>query len=232
MARRLILTAAVLTLLGTAGAGNADVIHRWSFNGNTTDSVGGADAILMGHATVDSSQLQLDGVDGYAILPIGDDLLNLTNCTIEGWATWTRPPTSFWERIFDFGNDTVQNFFLTPFGGNRRFRVAITTNGGGDEEQTIAGFAFQVNTEAHFAVVIDADNGIHTLYYNGRPAAVTYGCTNTTFLFDTPLMNTFLGKSQYGADAFFMGSINEFRVYNNALSGDDVAASYAAGPDA
>ncbi len=229
--RRLVLAAAVFTLLGTAGVGNADVIHRWSFNGDPTDSVGGADAILMGAATVDSSQLQLDGVNSYAVLPIGNDLLNLTNCTIEGWATWTRPDVSFWERIFDFGNDTVENLFLTPFGGNQRFRFAITIDGGGDEEQTIAGYAFPKNVEGHFAVVIDADNGIHTLYFNGQPAAVTYGCRNTTYIFDTPMMNNFLGKSQY-ADPYFMGSINEFRVYNTALSADDVAASYAAGPDA
>lgn len=229
--RRFILAAAVLALLGTAGVGNADVIHRWSFNGDTSDSVGGADAILMGNAAVDGSQLQLDGNGSYAVLPIGDDLVNLTNLTIEGWATWTRPDVSFWERIFDFGNDTVENFFLTPYGGNRRLRVAITINGGGDEEQTIAGFAFPKNVEGHFAVVIDADNGIHYLYFNGQPAAITYGTQITTYQFDFPMMNNFLGKSQYN-DPYFMGSINEFRVYNSALSADDVYNSFLAGPDA
>ena len=231
--RRFALAAAILTLLATSGVSNAQMIHRWSFNGNVTDSVGGADAILMGNASVDSSQLQLDGsmTGSYAVLPIGDDLFNLTNLTVEGWATWTRPDVTFWERIFDLGNDPTENFFLTPFGGNRRFRAAITINGGGDEEQTIAGYAFPKNVEAHFAVVIDADNGIHTLYLNGQPAAVTYGCQITTYQYSMAPQNNFLGKSQY-ADPYFMGSINEFRVYGNALSADDVAASFAAGPDA
>jgi len=230
--RRLILAAAVLTLLGTAGVSNADVIHRWSFNGDPSDSVGGADAVLMGGASVDSSQLQLNGVDGYAILPIGDDLLSLGNCTFEGWMTWTRDPVDSWERIFDLGNDTLENMFLTPHNGNNnRVRFSITIGGGGDEEQTTSGFHFATGVETHFAVTIDADNSIDTLYLNGLPAAVTYGTMLTPSLFDPPMMNTYLGKSQY-ADPFFMGSINEFRVYNAALSADDVAASYAAGPDA
>ncbi len=232
MAQRRFLLAAVLTLLGTAGAGSADVIHRWSFNGDPSDSVGGADAILMGGASVDGSQLQLDGVDSYAVLPIGDDLLNLTNCAFEGWVTWNRTPVDAWERIFDFGNDTVENMFLTPRNGNNgRVRFSITIDGGGDEEQTTSGYHFPTGTEVHFAVVINADYGINTLYLNGLPAAVTYGNMLTPYVFDTPMMNNYLGKSQYN-DPYFMGSINEFRVYNAALSDDDVYNSYLAGPDA
>ena len=230
--RRFILAAAVLSLLGTAGIGNADVIHRWSFNGDPSDSVGGADAVLMGNASVDSSQLQLDGNGSFAVLPIGDDLLNLTNCTFEGWATWTRTPVDAWERVFDFGTGPAQNMFLTPRNGNNnRVRFSITTNGGGDEEQTTSGYHFPTGTETHFAIVINADYGINTLYLNGLPAAVTYGNMLNPSLFAAPMMNTYLGKSQY-ADPSFMGSINEFRVYDAALPDDDVYNSYLAGPDA
>jgi hypothetical protein len=229
--RRFMLAAVVLTLFGTAGVSNADIIHRWSFNGDATDSVGGADAVLMGHATVDSSQLHLDGTDSYAVLPIGGDLLNLTNCTFEGWATWNAFPVDFWERIFDLGNGTDENIFLTPRGGNQRFRFAITIGGGGAEEQTISGYVFPSTTEAHFAVTIDADNGIHTLYLNGMPAAISYGCVLNPSVLDPPMMNNYLGKSQY-PDPYFNGSINEFRIYNTTLSADDIAASFADGPDA
>ena len=40
----------------------------------------------------------------------------------------------------------------------------------------------------------------------------------------------YLGRSLFNADAFLNGSIDEFRVYNNALTALDVANSYATGP--
>src|SRR6516225_2405408 len=99
-ARRLVLVATVFTLLAAATVSYGDVIHRYSFNGDTHDSVGGEDGILMGNAVVDSRQLQLDGSSGtYLALPITDSIENLTNMTIEGWATWN-DATMVWERIF------------------------------------------------------------------------------------------------------------------------------------
>jgi hypothetical protein len=44
-------------------------------------------------------------------------------------------------------------------------------------------------------------------------------------------VNDWLGRSQFSPDPFFNGSINEFRIYDQALSGAEVAASFAAGPD-
>ena len=42
--------------------------------------------------------------------------------------------------------------------------------------------------------------------------------------------NNYLGKSQYN-DPYFNGSINEFRIYNTALSAAQIATSFANGPD-
>ena len=38
--------------------------------------------------------------------------------------------------------------------------------------------------------------------------------------------------SQYGADAGFDGAINEFRIYDAALTADEVAYSFGEGPNA
>lgn len=43
--------------------------------------------------------------------------------------------------------------------------------------------------------------------------------------------NLWLGRSAYSGDPMFNGSINEFRIYNNALSASQVAADAAAGPN-
>jgi hypothetical protein len=41
-----------------------------------------------------------------------------------------------------------------------------------------------------------------------------------------------LGRSQYGGDPAFTGTLHEFRIYNAALAPDVLLASFTAGPDA
>src|SRR5262249_806545 len=149
-------------------------------------------------------------------LPIGNTLGQLESCTIEGWATWGFQNP--WSRLFDFGNDTVENMFLTPRNGNsQRVRFAITIGGGGDEEQVTAALRFPVGRETHFAVVMDAEAGFTALYLNGQLAAVTFFTQLAPIDFAPPRANNYLGKSQYN-DPYFLGSINEFRIYNTALT--------------
>ena len=45
-------------------------------------------------------------------------------------------------------------------------------------------------------------------------------------------VNNWLGKSQYETDAEFGGTINEFRIYDAALSPAEITVSYEAGPQA
>jgi hypothetical protein len=47
-----------------------------------------------------------------------------------------------------------------------------------------------------------------------------------------PTVNNWLGRSQWNGDAPFYGAIDEFRIYNAALSHDLVTSNYLAGPDA
>ncbi len=230
--RGLALTTAAFAFLLAPAVSQAQMIHRYSFNGDTSDSIGGEDGILVGGATVTSSQLVLNGVDAACRLPIGDTLSVVTNCTIEGWATWGSNTGQFWSRIFDFGNDTLENMFLTPQNGaNGKVRFAITIGGAGGEEQTTSNVLFPVNIETHFAVTIDADNGIDTLYINGMPVVILFDTTLNPSMMTAPTTSNYLGKSQY-PDPFFLGSINEFRIYANALAPGDVLASFQAGPDA
>jgi hypothetical protein len=43
--------------------------------------------------------------------------------------------------------------------------------------------------------------------------------------------NAYLGRSAFLADNFLAGSVDEFRIFNEALSGAQVAADFAAGPN-
>src|SRR5690349_5686508 len=86
----------------------ADLVHRYSFNDSAgsstaTDSVGGANwtATLNGNATLDGSQLVLDGsVGNFAELPAGV-ITNATAVTIETWASFG-VQFADWARLFNF----------------------------------------------------------------------------------------------------------------------------------
>jgi hypothetical protein len=211
----------------------ADIIHRYSFNGNdASDSVGTANGTLHGTATVHDGQLFLDGTDmTYVDIPIGADVGSLLNITVEAWVTWNTNAGQPWARIFDFGSDTDHNMFLTPMNGNnQRVRFAITVSGGGNEEQTTAIIRFPVGAETHVVVTLDGDNQVTAIYMNGRPVVIEYGGFLAPLDLGTTT-NNYLGRSQY-ADPFFNGSINEFRIYNTALSADAILNSFMAGPDA
>jgi hypothetical protein len=225
------LAAAVVAWLFAAPAfAQSDIIHRYSFTADASDSVGGANGTLMGNATISGGQVVLDGTDGtYVDLSaVGNDIGNLADVTFETWVTWNLQNP--WSRIFDIGQDTTNNMFLTPNNGNiGTVRFAATAGGFSKEQQVTITSQLPDGTATHVAVTIDAANQIGTLYLNGMPAAIIFNYSFTPSLLGATV-NNYLGKSQY-ADPYFTGSIDEFRIYNRALSASDIATSYAGGPD-
>jgi hypothetical protein len=231
-ARGLVLILSVLTALVAASVSNADIVHRYSFDEDARDSVGTAHGILEGQAVAFGGFLFLDGSAGsYVRLPIGETLGRLNRCTIEGWVIWGSFQNP-WSRIFDFGNDTLEYMFLAPRNGsNHRVRFAATVGGFADEEQTTAALRFPVEKYVHFAVVMDADIGYTALYLNGQAAAFTFFTQFSPSDMAAPTQNNYLGRSQYPADPYFFGFYDEFRIYDNPLSPDEVFASFLAGPN-
>jgi hypothetical protein len=231
MIRQLLGVAVLAWLFAPPVFGQADIIHRYSFTNDASDSVGGANGTLMGNAIVSGGQLVLDGTPGtyLDISPIGPDIGNLNDATIEAWVTWDEPNNLYWERIFDFGNDTTTYMFLSTHPNAHGPRFAITIDGNGDESQVETGSPFPFGVETHIAITIDSVNQIGTMYVNGQVAGVIYGYTATPSAMGVT-SNNYLGKSQW-PDPYFNGSFNEFRIYGRALSAAEIAASYAGGPD-
>jgi hypothetical protein len=216
------------------------LIHRYGFNdapGSTTvkDSVGTADGTLNGTGSFTNGQLNLPGTDGYVSLP-GPIVSTLTNITLEAWVTWNG--NRAWERIFDFGSNTGgpgqqgtgdTYLFLTPQANSATLRFAITTNSGGAESPILNGpTALPDGKESHVAVSYNLVAGVARLYLNGQRVAQGIAGDPLSIIAED---NDWLGRSQY-ADPNFNGLFNEFRIYNGAMLDVDVAADFAAGPDA
>ena len=218
--------AAAATLSPTLGS----LVHRYSFSESSgtslADSVGGPiwNGTLPNGGTFSSGQLTLASASSqYAQLPAGI-VGTLSNFTIVAWVRLNS--TTNWNRIFDFGSSTTVNMFLTPQNGfDGRLRFAITTNGGGNEQQINCSSTMSAGVWYQVAVTLNGNTGI--LYLNGLPV----GTNNAMTLRPSSLgstANNYLGRSQY-PDPYLDGVIDEFRIYNLGLSAAEIAATVALG---
>jgi hypothetical protein len=229
-----------LFLIGFSAASPlwADLTHRYSFNepaGNTTpaDSVAGAgwNATLNGDANLDGSQLVLDGTFGtFAQLPAGI-ITNATAVTVESWVSFGAQ-TGDWARLFDFGAQDDQGGVLSDFRleprapGNYVDCFFGTTSGAYVNHPQ----GLDNQTNVHVVVVLNPSAGVLSVYTNGvlissppsGPLPPLSGMTNQL---------SYIGKSFYSADPYLTASVDEFRVWNQALSPSEIEASFEAGPN-
>jgi hypothetical protein len=200
--------------------------HRYSFseNGgtNVTDSIGGAawTGTMPNGGALTNGQLTLAGSSSqYVKLPSG--IVNgYSNFTISAWVNLNS--TANWARIFDCGNNTTTYMFLTPQSGSGTLRFAITTNSAGAEQQINGPSALSANTWHYVVVTLNGTTGI--LYLDGSPVGTNSGMTlNPSSLGMTT--NNYLGKSQW-ADPYLDGKLDEFSIYNVALSANEIGLIY------
>jgi hypothetical protein len=221
----------------------ASLTHEYSFNDSVTstnaiDSVGGATGNLYpGASYPGNGTVLLDGSSGFIYLP--DDIIsNYTSVTFEVWTTPTTEPT--WARLFDFGsnqggpgtggaggtggNGLTWNYLcLSDGSGHYHGDLQSPTSG----ESIILGTSPTAGIYHHLVFTVDAVAKTAALYDDG--AIISYE-TNFTV---TPqevghTFNDYIGRSQF-PDPYYNGSIDEFRIYNNAVTPVQVEADYEAG---
>ena len=92
-----------------------ELTHRWSFNGDYSDSVGGADAVKCGtYVSLYGGRVHMGyGAcsHGTGYVDLGTNMLDTTAATIEIWAR--HDGVESWSRVFDYGADTANNVFLS-----------------------------------------------------------------------------------------------------------------------
>lgn len=223
-----VVTATDTTLNESANSTEVSVMPYWTFtpmlvvqynfdNDTADSSVNGNDAAATGSPEyttgVIDQAITLDGTDDLLTLPEG--IANSEDITIAAWVYWNGGDD--WQRIFDFGNGTDEYLFMTPSSSDETTRFAIKYGRG---EQTVETSQLAADEWTHVAITLQED--IAKLYINGILQA-----TNDSFTFNTADFNpaqNYIGLSQWGdQDPFFDGQIDDFRIYNYALSGTQIA---------
>jgi hypothetical protein len=155
---------------------------------------------------------------GYVAMPAGL-LANACEATIATWV-YVNSDSNSWSRIWDFGSDTTSYMFLTRITNTDQLaRFGITNKGGSNEEVVKGQTPVPYRKWTHVAVVLGPSGG--TLYFDGE----VVGTNPSMALRPVDLGSTsknYIGRSQYTADPYFNGSVDEFRVYTRALSADEI----------
>ncbi|WP_276485505.1 cellulose binding domain-containing protein [Paraflavitalea pollutisoli] len=199
----------------------------WAFDeaggGRGIDGWGAKHATLAATATRGSGYhgkgLVLDGTaNSYASLPAGV-VSGLNDFSL---TTWIRiDALSSWMRIFDFGNGSATNMFLTlqaaVVNGQSTVRYAIKNNNSA-EQQLSVNRTLPLHTWMHIAITQSGNEA--KLYIDGVLVATNSNMTlRPAAMGNTPI--NYLGKSQYN-DPLFRGAIDEFKLFNRALSGVEI----------
>ncbi|MDB6079701.1 MAG: hypothetical protein JWO82_3448 [Akkermansiaceae bacterium] len=224
-----------LLTMSSHAATLADLKHRWSFNGDLTDSVSGATAVVTGAAGVVSNQLELPGGPGAAranaaSIPIGATIAGTQSMTVEMW--FTMDAVSDWRKGYMFGNDTTQYIDFTPNAGDGQtpsasFRLTggneLNTRGGANPAKLLAATSYQAT------IVYDANADLISMYLGGALVDSVAWTGQISDLGNTS--QNYIGAAVGFGDADLDGRVDEFRIWTTALSSTEVAANSVAGPN-
>jgi hypothetical protein len=230
--------AAALTL--AASMADAALVHRYNFQADASDSVGTAHGSLQNGAAISGGQAVLAGGTQHVQLPGPTIAINtFSAATLEMWLTSSTANTNFTMaavlgRTYDAGLGEpdwagYQYIMVQPTRGSgpAASRAAITAQRFEAESGVNGPSQINDNLPHHLAVTVDAAN--LSFYIDGGLIGSTPIGVNTLSTLSNNL--AYLGRSVYQFDPNFVGSIDEFRIYNSALDAGTIARSFQGGPN-
>ena len=223
-----------------------NLVHRWSFNGDLTDSVGNQNATAVNEHFTDFSSYTLPGgAKGTGYIDLGSDILpkDGSGVTLEIWAT--QLSAQRYSRVFEIGLDTTKTMSMAWSTETKinEDRIGITYKTGSDK-----GEFYDVATTGPYTLGIQ----YHIAWVFTPPAAAGGAWTITVYKHDAmtgallkshvysppagwtlpaaPQNNCWLGHSLYN-DYDAAATFDEVRVWKQALTEEELAASVRLGPD-
>lgn len=231
---------AVACALNLAAMANAALIHRYSFSGSTvSDSVGKINGALKGSAKIADGKLILDNTgknstdEKLSYLEFDSSILpKAGSASIVIW--FTAKEDGNFARVINFGttSEGIGSAFIyfTPRTADDQARVAISATD--TASKTYIDVARLDDGKPHCAaIIIDGASKKLRLFVDGKPAGTPQDLGDNT-LDKVKATSNWVGKSSFDNDAGLSGTVDELRVYDQALTAEEVTAIQKAGPDA
>jgi fibronectin type 3 domain-containing protein len=155
----------------------------------------------------------------YVALP-GNLTDSLSSMTMAAWVKSSN--TSDQISLFTVGPaaaSTPTKYMLLLLRGTR---FAITANGSSAEQNIAAGGNVTANTWKHIAVTLSGSTGI--LYIDGVEVARNTGMTFKPSDLAPTTSGNFIGRSEWTGDKYLKGQVDDFRIYNRAISASEVTS--------
>lgn len=193
------------TAADTSGKGlEGTLMNGLSFN---NDSVSGQ----VGRA------LDFDGTNDYIDLPDGfSDFVK--GCTISLWVYPTAVKN--WARFVDIGNGSASNNIWFGRRSSSNDLAFECWSGGSSNGLVTAANAISLNSWQMLTVTVDRLGNVK-LFKNGQ--LIQTGTSKPSSVSRT---NNYIGRSNWSADEYYQGYMDDIRIYNYNLSDADVQSLY------
>ncbi|MEU2422217.1 family 43 glycosylhydrolase [Streptomyces sp. NPDC007851] len=156
----------------------------------------------------------------YVKIPNGV-LKDADSVTVSTYAKWQGGDSFQW--LFGLGPDSDKYLFATPSNGGSSLYSAITKASWSAESKLTAGSQLTPGEWKHVTVTLDGATGTMVLYVDGIQAARTTTTIKPSELYDASKdYSGYIGRSLYSADPYFAGEVDDFRIYDRALSAAEV----------
>ncbi len=195
----------------TAGTNYYYRVRYTNASGTSTNSIPQSFMVGFGNA------LNFNGTSSYVNCGTVSTTSNFSNgFTYMGWVNWTS--FNSYSRLLDFGtgqasnNIVIANYTTTG-------QLIFSNYNGATANQFITTAVVLMNQWVHVAATINS-SGVGTIYINGQVA----GSANIGIPVNIARTNCYLGRSNWSTDTYFNGSMDNFRVYERALSQAEIQA--------
>ncbi|WP_413471128.1 LamG-like jellyroll fold domain-containing protein [Streptomyces peucetius] len=169
------------------------------------------------------------GSDGAHVRLPKEVLAGAGDLTVSARVRWDGG-TAPWQWIYALGKDTGRYLFSTPYNNDGRLRTAVTTSGGGGEDQVTGSAALPDKEWKTLTVTLDTSAERLTTYLDGVAVAWARTGIGAGELIDaSSTFAGYIGRSFY-PDPLFAGAVDEFAVYHTALTAEQVAGTVGATP--
>jgi hypothetical protein len=215
------------------------LIHRWQFNGDANDSMGNLSTVPLGPVAYtdvgNGSGIVMGATTGIS-LPPAKDMLFQASFSISVWASLdARPPSSqMWSSIIFCGDDRPG---LDPYAlqadPNGKIQFLVT---GEPNNPSGIDAPFPLHTTVLLTATYDKASGTQSLYEDGKLVNQALGIKNLTpvcHLEDHQNAGIGIGTNNGFPNPHlnfnWKGTISDLRIYNRALSPDEVVELYHLG---